>query len=159
MRELWLYMRVVGPIAEAIFEKEWQTAELDADQFLAKFSSILGLETVLDHDKPVFIFSEKVAFDNSLVKCLPKLVEKGIKVKEYRYSRWDVIIGGFITSLVAFFVVVACASTIFVKGIRIETAQDAACCGDLQLFHNPSCSPALQTGHCRGRGVIARTFT
>jgi len=64
----------------AAFEKEWQTSELDADQFLSALSPTLGLETVLDHDKPIFVFSEKVTFDNNLVKCLPKLIEKGVKV-------------------------------------------------------------------------------
>ena len=70
------------PIKEALaaFEKEWEASELDADQFLSALSPILELETVLDHNKPVFAFSEKVTFDNNLVKCLPKLVEKGVKV-------------------------------------------------------------------------------
>ncbi len=64
----------------AAFEKEWRAAELNVDQFLQALSPILELQTVLDHDKPVFVFSEKVAFNNNLAKCLPKLEEKGIKV-------------------------------------------------------------------------------
>ena len=62
------------------FEEEWEAKELDVDKFLSALSPILGLETILDHDKPIFVFSEKVAFENNMVKCLPKLVEKGIKV-------------------------------------------------------------------------------
>ncbi len=54
------------------------------------------------------------------------VVEKGITVKEYRYSRMDVIFGCFMTDIVALFIVVACAATIFVHGIHIETAKDAA---------------------------------
>ncbi|MCX5677547.1 MAG: methyltransferase [Candidatus Omnitrophica bacterium] len=65
------------PIA---FEKEWEASRLDAGQFLSALSPILGLETVIDHNKPIFVFSEKVAFDNNLVRCLPKLAEKDIKV-------------------------------------------------------------------------------
>jgi NRAMP (natural resistance-associated macrophage protein)-like metal ion transporter len=55
------------------------------------------------------------------------VVEKGIKVKEYIYSRWDVIVGCIITDVVAFFIIVACAATIYVSGHRqINDAGDAA---------------------------------
>ncbi len=55
------------------------------------------------------------------------VVEKGIKVKNYIHSRWDVIIGCILTDVVAFFIIVACAATIFVSGHRdIHDAGDAA---------------------------------
>jgi Mn2+/Fe2+ NRAMP family transporter len=55
------------------------------------------------------------------------VVEKGIKVKEYIYSRWDVIVGCIITDVVAFFIIVACAATIYISGHRqINDAGDAA---------------------------------
>jgi len=55
------------------------------------------------------------------------VVEKGIKLKNYLYSRWDVIVGCVITDVVAFFIIVACAATIFVSGNReIRDAGDAA---------------------------------
>ena len=55
------------------------------------------------------------------------VVEKGIKVKEYIYSRWDVIVGCIITDVVAFFIIVACAATIYISGRRqINDAGDAA---------------------------------
>ncbi|MGC2425084.1 MAG: Nramp family divalent metal transporter [Nitrospirota bacterium] len=54
------------------------------------------------------------------------VVEKGITVKQYKYSRMDVIFGCLMTDVVALFIVVACAATIFVHGIHIETAKDAA---------------------------------
>jgi NRAMP (natural resistance-associated macrophage protein)-like metal ion transporter len=55
------------------------------------------------------------------------VVEKGIKVKEYIYSRWDVIVGCIITDVVAFFIIVACAATIYMSGNRqINDAGDAA---------------------------------
>jgi NRAMP (natural resistance-associated macrophage protein)-like metal ion transporter len=55
------------------------------------------------------------------------VVEKGIKLENYRQSRWDVIIGCIIVDVVAFFIIVACAATIFVSGHqRIENAADAA---------------------------------
>lgn len=54
------------------------------------------------------------------------VIEKGIKIKEYRFTLWDVIIGSVITVVVAFFIIVACASTLHENGIIIEEAKDAA---------------------------------
>jgi Mn2+/Fe2+ NRAMP family transporter len=54
------------------------------------------------------------------------VVEKGIKIENYKYSRMDVIIGAFVVNIVAIFIVVVCANTLFKNGIRIETAKDAA---------------------------------
>lgn len=55
------------------------------------------------------------------------VVEKGIKAQNYVQSRWDVIIGCVITDVVAFFIIVACAATIYVTGHRnIQDAGDAA---------------------------------
>src|ERR1051326_1683065 len=55
------------------------------------------------------------------------MVEKGITAREYRTSRWDVILGCFFTDIVAWFIVVACAATLFAHGIhQIRDAADAA---------------------------------
>jgi NRAMP (natural resistance-associated macrophage protein)-like metal ion transporter len=54
------------------------------------------------------------------------VVEKGIKLKDYGYHRLDIIIGAFVVNIVAFFIVVVCAHTLFTHGIRIESAKDAA---------------------------------
>ena len=55
------------------------------------------------------------------------IVEKGITVRQYRASRWDVIIGCFFTDLVAWFIIVACAATLYVHGMRdIAVPADAA---------------------------------
>lgn len=55
------------------------------------------------------------------------MVEKGVKLKNYKYSRWDVIAGCFVTDIVAFFIIVACAATIFASGHRqVTSAADAA---------------------------------
>lgn len=54
------------------------------------------------------------------------VVEKGISIKDYRYARLDVIIGGIIVSIIAMFIVISCAATLFKSGIRIESAKDAA---------------------------------
>ena len=54
------------------------------------------------------------------------VVEKGVKISEYRMSRWDVIIGSVLVSVVAFFIVVVCGATLFAEGIPITDAVDAA---------------------------------
>jgi len=55
------------------------------------------------------------------------VVEKGVRLKDYKYSRWDVIVGCIITDVVAFFIIVACAATIYVSGHReIHDAGEAA---------------------------------
>jgi NRAMP (natural resistance-associated macrophage protein)-like metal ion transporter len=54
------------------------------------------------------------------------VVEKNIKVENYGASRMDVIVGCFMTDAIAFFIIVACAATMYVSGIRITDAKDAA---------------------------------
>ncbi len=55
------------------------------------------------------------------------IVEKGVTARQYVVSRLDVIFGCFFTDIVAWFIVVACAATLFTHGIRdIGTAADAA---------------------------------
>jgi Mn2+/Fe2+ NRAMP family transporter len=55
------------------------------------------------------------------------IVEKRIPVRKYAASRWDVIIGSFFTDLVAWFIIVACAATLYLHGHRnITEAADAA---------------------------------
>ena len=55
------------------------------------------------------------------------IVEKGIRVKDYAASRLDVIIGSFFTDVVAWFIVVACAATLYAHGMgSIQVASDAA---------------------------------
>ncbi len=54
------------------------------------------------------------------------IVEKGIRKEEYKYSKWDVIIGSLTTDIVSFFIIVTCAATLFTNGISIGSAVDAA---------------------------------
>jgi len=54
------------------------------------------------------------------------VVEKNISVKDYKYSRLDVVIGSFMVTIVAGFIILTCGATLFKKGIRVETAADAA---------------------------------
>src|SRR5512136_389246 len=54
------------------------------------------------------------------------VVEKGIKPEHYPHSRLDVVVGCIITDVVAFFIIAACAATIWKAGLKIETAEQAA---------------------------------
>ncbi len=55
------------------------------------------------------------------------IVEKGITARQYRTSRWDVILGCLFTDIVAWFIIVACAATLFASGHRqVADASDAA---------------------------------
>lgn len=55
------------------------------------------------------------------------IVDKGIKPKYYKYERWDVFIGAFLTDFVAFFIVVATAAAVYKPGgVKIDFANQAA---------------------------------
>lgn len=55
------------------------------------------------------------------------VVEKGITVRQYKATRLDVIIGSIFTDVVAWFIVVVCAATLFVHGVHnIGVPADAA---------------------------------
>ena len=54
------------------------------------------------------------------------VVEKGITIKDYGYSRLDVICGCCMTDFIALFIIVACAATLHKHGIKIDSAQEAA---------------------------------
>ena len=54
------------------------------------------------------------------------VIEKGLKMKNYKYTMVDIIVGCIATVVVAFFIMVACASTLNANGIVIEEAKDAA---------------------------------
>ena len=55
------------------------------------------------------------------------VVEKGVTRRQYNASKLDVIVGCIFTDVVAWFIIVACAATLYVHGIRnIRDAADAA---------------------------------
>ncbi len=54
------------------------------------------------------------------------IAEKGIKRESYRFSKLDVIVGCLMTDIIAFFIIVTCATTLFPHGIRINEASEAA---------------------------------
>jgi Mn2+/Fe2+ NRAMP family transporter len=54
------------------------------------------------------------------------VIEKGLNMKNYRYTMIDIIVGCVVTVVVAFFIMVACGSTLFPNHIVINEASDAA---------------------------------
>lgn len=54
------------------------------------------------------------------------VVEKGVKIANYKYMKIDVGTGAIMASLVAFFIMVASATTLHTHGIYIKDASDAA---------------------------------
>jgi Mn2+/Fe2+ NRAMP family transporter len=52
-------------------------------------------------------------------------VDKGVDKKHIRNARLDVLFGSFWTDFVAYFIIISCAATLYVKGVRIESAVDA----------------------------------
>jgi NRAMP (natural resistance-associated macrophage protein)-like metal ion transporter len=55
------------------------------------------------------------------------IVDKGVGIKQYKASRLDVIVGSFFTDIVAWFIVVVCAATLYTHGMRnLTVPADAA---------------------------------
>lgn len=54
------------------------------------------------------------------------VIEKGLKMQNFKYTMADIVVGCIITVVVAFFIMVACASTLHPNGIVINAAKDAA---------------------------------
>jgi Mn2+/Fe2+ NRAMP family transporter len=54
------------------------------------------------------------------------IADKALKPKDYFYEQIDVVVGSIFAVLVACFITIACAATLFKANIRIDNAQDAA---------------------------------
>jgi len=54
------------------------------------------------------------------------VIEKGLKMRQYKYTVLDIVVGCIATVVVAFFIIVACASTLHINHIQINEAKDAA---------------------------------
>lgn len=68
------------------------------------------------------------------------VVEKGVRIKDYPFSRVDVITGAVITDIIAYFIIVACAATIFVANQHLAPGQkplDVQNAGDVAVALQP----------------------
>ncbi len=54
------------------------------------------------------------------------IVDKGVTAQDYDAARADMMTGVLLSDLIAYFIIIATAATLYVHGIQIETAADAA---------------------------------
>ncbi|MFN8500199.1 MAG: Nramp family divalent metal transporter [Anaerolineae bacterium] len=54
------------------------------------------------------------------------IVDKGVTVQDYDAARADMITGVLLSDIIAYFIIIATAATLYVNGIQIQTAADAA---------------------------------
>ena len=54
------------------------------------------------------------------------VVEKGFKIKQYKYQKWDVILGSIVAVIIAFFIIIACGAVLHPEGIIVHEAKEAA---------------------------------
>jgi Mn2+/Fe2+ NRAMP family transporter len=54
------------------------------------------------------------------------IVDKGLKVVDIAYERIDVVVGSLFAVVVASFIMIACAATLYAHGIHVDSAKDAA---------------------------------
>ena len=80
------------------------------------------------------------------------VADKGVGVKDYKYTRLDVVIGSAWGNVVSAFIIIATAATLFANGIRVESAEEAAIA--LQPFAGAG-ARALFGGGLLGASVLA----
>lgn len=54
------------------------------------------------------------------------VADKGVAIDDYGYTRLDVVFGAVLGNIVSAFIIICTASTLFVRGISVETAEQAA---------------------------------
>jgi NRAMP (natural resistance-associated macrophage protein)-like metal ion transporter len=54
------------------------------------------------------------------------VVDKGVRIEEYGYAKFDVYAGSFMTIFIAFFIVLATGTILHPAGIIVDSAEDAA---------------------------------
>ena len=54
------------------------------------------------------------------------VVDKGVRIEEYKYVRMDVFAGAFMTGLIAFFIVLATGTLLHPAGVAVHSAEEAA---------------------------------
>lgn len=67
------------------------------------------------------------------------IVEKGVREQQYGDSRVDVISGAVFTDIIAFFIIVACAATIYIHNLHVPAASQIAVndAGDVAIALQP----------------------
>lgn len=81
---------------------------------------------------PAFIFLAIAVIGTTITPWMQfflqaTVVDKGVRVQNYVYQKWDVYVGAFMTDLVSFFIIVAAGATVYgkVHGADITASQIA----------------------------------
>ena len=61
-----------------------------------------------------------------IVYMQASVADKGLAIKDYKYTRLDVVFGAAWGNLISAFIIIATAATLFVSGIAVESAEQAA---------------------------------
>lgn len=54
------------------------------------------------------------------------VVDKGVRIEDYRFVKYDVYAGAFMTGFIAFFIVLATGTILHPAGVPVDSAEDAA---------------------------------
>lgn len=54
------------------------------------------------------------------------VVDKGVRIEEYKYARFDVYAGSFMTGFIAFFIIIATGTILHPAGVEVDSAEAAA---------------------------------
>jgi NRAMP (natural resistance-associated macrophage protein)-like metal ion transporter len=52
--------------------------------------------------------------------------DKGVRLEQYKEERTDVVLGSLLATLIAVFIIVSTATTLYVEGVTVTSAEDAA---------------------------------
>lgn len=80
---------------------------------------------------PNFIFAVLATIGTTItpwgiVYMQASVADKGVEMANYRFTRMDVMFGAAWGNIVSAFIIISTAATLFVYGIRVETAEQAA---------------------------------
>ena len=100
-------------IAGVLSQPNWHTAIIETIKLPPR--SVWG-------DKP-YVYMTVAVIGTTIAPWMQfylqsSVVDKGITVRQYKASRLDVIVGSIFTDVVAWFIIVACAATLFTHGIK-----------------------------------------
>ena len=78
------------------------------------------------HTDPAFMFLAIALIGTTITPWMQfflqaTVVDKGVRIEDYVYQKWDVYIGSLLTDIVSFFIIVAAAAQLFPRDIQTAT--------------------------------------
>ena len=93
----------------------------------------VAVEVVRPHFEltPAFLFTFVAVIGTTIspymqVFIQSSVVEKGVRLENYRFTRVDVWVGTVLAILIVFFIIISTAATLNVKGLHVDSAAEAA---------------------------------